>query len=840
MIIAILLIIYIQNKQEEVNAQEPEVNGITPVLKITGDSEVEIPLRMDVLSIDIHVTGSIAVTTLDFTYFNPNNRILEGEFSFPLANGISVSRFALDIGGKLREGVVVEKEKGRTTYEAIARKRIDPGLLEMTEGNNFRARIFPLPAKNYRRIVIAFEQELSDQGNFDIYRLPLMIHEPVGKISIHAEVIKDKADIASDNQVKDLNFKQFNNAYVADFDANNYIPDKQIVFTFPRSDKQPEVFTAERDENTSWFYINIKPELIQKDKKLPETITLLWDNSRSAMNRDIVKELALLDRYFNSIGNLTVNLIPFNIKTGNARSFMINSGNWDSLRTELENMIYDGGTTIGVFDFRKFTTDEILLFTDGLSTYGNNEPGAGKIPVYTVNSCLVANHSFLEGLAQKSGGAYIDLTGSDISEALDNMQHLRNRFISYETENGLVGDIYPSKPCLVGKTFSMAGIMASNNAILKINFGFGTTITSSLKVILTSDHAADPKLLSRIWAQKVITGLSMDEKKNEKQITAIGKEFGIVTQNTSLIVLETIEDYLQYEIVPPSEMQQEYYQRINLKSKNDKDSFEKYFEQILEYSKIQTDWWNTDFPIKSESLRGIRPDSRVDGDTIVIVEEQVNAMILPMVVEEDVMIPPPPPPPASSLDADEREVTLEMREVELNAPLVLHKDEKRAENSIKINAWDPETPYLKVLEYSKEGEEYAAYIRLKKEYGTTPSFYLDIADYFFSKGKTDTAVRILSNIADLSIETPQLLRVMGKKLMVMKQYEDAVSVFRKVLDMKGEEPQSYRDLGLALEAAGKLNEAVETMYEVVKKEWDIRFSDIEIIVLNEINNILNT
>lgn len=158
--------------------------------------------------------------------------------------------------------------------------------------------------------------------------------------------------------------------------------------------------------------------------------------------------------------------------------------------------------------------------------------------------------------------------------------------------------------------------------------------------------------------------------------------------------------------------------------------------------------------------------------------------------------------------------------------------------SIRINAWDPHTPYLKVLQYSAPGTEYATYLKLKKEYGNTPSFYLDAADFFVSKGKQDTAVRILSNLADLKLEVPQLLRVMGSKLMNLKQYEEAIWVYRKVLDLKGEEPQSYRDLGLVYEAAGDMGKAVSTLYEVIKKDWDGRFEDIEIIALNEINRIL--
>ena len=42
--------------------------------------------------------------------------------------------------GKMRDGVVVEKEKARQTFEAVERQNIDPGILEKTKGNNYKTR----------------------------------------------------------------------------------------------------------------------------------------------------------------------------------------------------------------------------------------------------------------------------------------------------------------------------------------------------------------------------------------------------------------------------------------------------------------------------------------------------------------------------------------------------------------------------------------------------------------------------------------------------------------------------------------------------------------------------
>ena len=190
--------------------------------------------------------------------------------------------------------------------------------------------------------------------------------------------------------------------------------------------------------------------------------------------------------------------------------------------------------------------------------------------------------------------------------------------------------------------------------------------------------------------------------------------------------------------------------------------------------------------------------------------------------------------------AMEASVTYEVMDISSGAPGSPEMRKSAIRADIRLNAWDPQTPYLKVLQYTSNGQEYQIYIKLKDEYGATPAFYIDASDFFAKLGKTDTAIRILSNLAELKLESPQLLRVLGKKLLELKRNAEAVLVFEKVLRLKGEEPQSFRDLGYAYEVNGNPQKAITILYEVVKREWDGRFPSIELIVMNEINSIIAT
>jgi hypothetical protein len=72
------------------------------------------------------------------------------------------------------------------------------------------------------------------------------------------------------------------------------------------------------------------------------------------------------------------------------------------------------------------------------------------------------------------------------------------------------------------------------------------------------------------------------------------------------------------------------------------------------------------------------------------------------------------------------------------------------------------------------------------------------------------------------------------------EHARAVSVLRQVLAMADEEPQSHRDLGLALAAAGDRQGAITHLYDVVARDWDQRFAEVDMIALNELNAIVAT
>src|SRR5207237_2573912 len=139
--------------------------------------------------VDVHIEDGFARTTIDQTYFNEEHDRLEGTFFFPLPPDASISRLAMYVDGKLMEGGMAERDHARTTFEQIRYMRRDPALLEWLDGSTFKMRVFPLEARQEKRIVLGYTQRLpADYGRMS-YRFPAGHSlEVVRDWSFHARV----------------------------------------------------------------------------------------------------------------------------------------------------------------------------------------------------------------------------------------------------------------------------------------------------------------------------------------------------------------------------------------------------------------------------------------------------------------------------------------------------------------------------------------------------------------------------------------------------------------------------------------------------------------------------
>jgi Tfp pilus assembly protein PilF len=147
-----------------------QYSGGTLLAKTNDGQDAKISLRK--FHIDVHIEDGFARTTIDQTYFNHENTPLEGTFYFPLPADASLSRLAMYVDGNLREGAMVERNRGRDIYESIRYANRDPALLEWVDGTTFKMRVFPLEPRTERRIILSYSQRLPVAFGETHYRFP--------------------------------------------------------------------------------------------------------------------------------------------------------------------------------------------------------------------------------------------------------------------------------------------------------------------------------------------------------------------------------------------------------------------------------------------------------------------------------------------------------------------------------------------------------------------------------------------------------------------------------------------------------------------------------------------
>ncbi|PRY99933.1 uncharacterized protein DUF2135 [Marinilabilia salmonicolor] len=825
-----------------------------PTLSVHRESGSE-SLEISELNINVEILGNIATTTFDIVFFNPYNRILEGELSMPLKNGQEICRYALDINGKLREGVIVEKIKARQTFEAVVRQQIDPGIINRTKGNSFKTKIYPVPAKGSKRVVLAFVETLFGDAENLHYLLPLENMQEVKQFSLNVKAIKSglkSKKISSGFQ--NIEFDNQDDAYVFHLERDNFTTNEPLNFTVPRfSEDKYQLFTCDYDGET-YFYLNMKPdELGIKKKASPKNIAIFWDNSFSTTKRKIAAELNLLHSYLNTLNSkVNISVTVFNQNVSELKNFT--SAN--EVISYIKSFENDGAT---LFENIKLpnNVDEIFLFSDGVNTIGKDELLLTKTPIYAITSSAGSNYSFLKHICAETNGEFIDLGVVSNDRALRLLMYDEEKFLSYDYDSGLIKEIYPKVSKRVDDYFEVAGILIGNEAELKVNFGGKSGITQTKSFTITKKTGSET--IARLWAAKKIAALNSNYEQNKNDILILSQKHNIITKNTSLLVLDRVEDYVFHKITPPSELLDEYNRLLTLSkdSEPEKPSVDVIEKRNTNRFKKLEQWYER--PLQPNTKKQSESVSEaLSGSVSGLAEEEE---IIPVTRQEAVTPPPPPPPPnvSESLNIVDDDVELEeelviedpeaTEEMELDFSNMESEEEGEdvlfmvtssashyttPKSSIKVLSWIPDAPYIKELRVAKDEELLPLYYKLKDENISRPAFYIQVSDLFFSKGRKSEAIRILSNAIELDLENPELLKVVARRLLDEGEYELAIKIFLEIKDLRPEEPQSFRDLAMAYNENKEYNKALDMYLYILDNEWG-RFEEIKDVVFNELN-----
>ncbi|MDR3013059.1 MAG: hypothetical protein LBU70_07600, partial [Chitinispirillales bacterium] len=572
----------------------------TPSLRIGGEESPDVYLQS--LDIQVEVTGNIASTRYTMVFKNKTNRILEGELTFPLPDGRSVTFYALDINGRMREAVPVEKARATQVFEEIQRREVDPGILERVEGNNFRTRIYPFPRYGTRTISIGYEEELTLENELLYYRLPMAYPDPLENFSVTATVWKSSLEPIVPQSEDEIRFDRAGENYVASFARENYQPSRALIFALPAPADIPQIM-MQSAQGSFYFLASVAPNLEPREKQWSNEMAIIWDVSLSGSQRNLRREMEMLDIIFAEKRNANVHLYFLNNRFTKTGEYKIINGNWEELKNVLERAVFDGGTDFSKIDLSNITGDEILFFSDGISTLSepdflkNTNQNQSIRPIHSIVSSSKADYSVMRLIAGKTRGKFVNINALSSERLREELLNETPQFLGTEHSDAL-REVYPSIAMPVHGNFSIAGISDMNNTEVTLLFGFGNRVEKRINVRLDARDAGSLGNIYRIWAQKKIAELDLDYETNRDKLTELGQQFGIVTRNTSLIVLELISDYVRYGIEPPDtepELLAEYQRRLKGREAQQRETEGNMLSEAVEAAINLARWWDTDF-----------------------------------------------------------------------------------------------------------------------------------------------------------------------------------------------------------------------------------------------------
>ncbi len=391
-----------------------------------GDSK-----SLDLVNLHVTVTieGPRARTVVDHVFHNPHGRQLEGTFEYPLPSGASPSYFAMFPGksqermppsfaprgdnpplppsalahlapsdiarqvntadwGNLQEARIVSKDRALETYEEVTRRRIDPALLEYAGGNTFSGRVFPIPPRGYTRVLLAYEELLPVTGEQMFYRFPLPGRKlPQMRFTLSAD---SKDCLRPSFLPKDATKEESDGRLTFARTWTDTTPEGEVIFACaPAKPRMQAISGRQGDNGPRYLYARLRPEVPTLDKAtgFAAHAVFLLDTSLSEHPDRFAVSMNLLRKILETDPDIR----HFNILTFNTGAAWVEPKGWlpntpegrEQALNRLDGLLLEGATDLSCaleklcrpgFEVAPGTAVNCFLLSDGNLTWGETDP----------------------------------------------------------------------------------------------------------------------------------------------------------------------------------------------------------------------------------------------------------------------------------------------------------------------------------------------------------------------------------------------------------------------------------------------------------------------------------
>ncbi len=537
-------------------------------------------LELTSVTVDVQIDERIARTRTDQIFTNHAEWEVEGIYEFTLPEGAIITDLVLWIGDKRIQGIVLEKEEARRTYDDIVGRRIDPALIEQVAPNQFRLSIFPFPANGSRRVEFEYMQLLESRNGRLDYTFPLA---PETDQPLQMELFVLRAQVRSQHtfeattsglpRLTEINRPDAHRANIF-FGDEQVRPREDFTLTIRQTDDRPKPtvlsFAPQGNDPLGYYALWLPPlpELTQ-GTPLPRSLTFVIDISSSMQQGKLQAVKGALAAAIDALNEVDLfNIVVF---THRADSFAAAPVPADPANKKAATAFINQQDALGVSNFEAGLgramqqafpvgrVNHVIFLTDGLPTLGELalEPlsemvgqwSAGQARLFTIGVGRDVDQGFLRGLAEEHRGeAYFLSEEGDIEAALQDLFEsftfpvLLLAELSFDQVE--IHDVHPRgvEALAAGRElFQVGRYRGGGTFTLSLTGHLGEDENVSLDFPLEFTQTdVSGALIPRLWAYQKIQALEEqiarfgEQRELLDDILTLGLDYQLVTRRTSL------------------------------------------------------------------------------------------------------------------------------------------------------------------------------------------------------------------------------------------------------------------------------------------------------------------
>jgi tetratricopeptide (TPR) repeat protein len=818
-------------------------------------------LRLGSMQIAVKLHGGVAETTLTVRFDNSSREVLQGEFGLNLPRGSVVTGYALDVGGTMVDGVLLDQRQARTAYEARVRGGIDPGLAEVSRDFSFTTHIFPIAPASGRTIRVRFATPLDPTRG---YVLPLASPDPVGRLSISIEATGMAARPAATLPAGDAEWRSDRGTWRLNYEAEKVRMDGSLTLV---PGVRAEAMLVGRSASGERFFEIADAAAPGNASSTPQLVTILWDRSLSRADDDTAGEIALLTSYLERVRPRMIELILFD--AGGADRLRLPDA--AAVAARLREVRYVGGSSVAVLARTDIRADVCLLFSDGLITVDAREGFRPACALSAVASGADADQAWLGALARGTGGEAMRLDRGNAAELLGRLIHGAPRVLSVRAATGGAIEFVPIEAAAGG--WRIVGQMPASGGVVVTLTGVEEGARERVYTPGASQESA-VAAAAALWAGDRLAVRASRDEADRGELVRFARRYSVAGPQIAFLVLETAADYAEAGVEPPASLpaaERERYKTLAQDAATKKEAAKaRRLETVLASWEEQKAWWARKFDLRASARKEEDEDEDEDED-----DDQASLDDVSEAAAPPPPPPPSPPPPAASPGTQGDQVVVSGHRVRGNSaspvtvvnssdmgllgrvrtedmindlPQSLAGDEASSGASIVIKPWAPERPYLVALRAASAGERPKVMAKQQAQHGALPAFWLDVSEWHWAAGRRAEALATLLSALELPTRNSETLAIVADRLLRYGEYDRAVSLCEQLVREALDRPQPVRRLALALAARAEHQPAAEArtdfaraialLSEIIYTPWDARWNGVEMISLMEVNRLI--